>query len=146
MENQQKAGEVLRHYYDTRYFGDKAMRDPWVWVKLGPISFPSPNLRGRREIIHLHDLHHILTGFDTDWAGEGEVAAWELASGFPKGYRVGYLYAPITFCIGLIVAPRRLIQAFRRGLGKKNLCHLRLEKNQLLSMPIDDLKRDLSLN
>ena len=118
------AAEALRHYYDIHYFGDSALTNRWVKVRLGAISIPFPNLKQRRDAIQLHDLHHMLTGYDTTWVGEGEVAAWEMASGFTRRHWVGYLYAPITFVIGFFTSPKRVIAAYRRGKGKKELMPL----------------------
>lgn len=141
------AREALATYYKTHYFGDRALTDSWVSVRLGPVSVPFPNPKHRREAIPLHDLHHMLTGYDTTWTGEGEVAAWELGSGFPCRHWVGYFYAPITFTIGFFVSPKRVIKAFRRGRGNQNLCHLdlRIPRDQLFQMSLSELKEELRL-
>ena len=142
------AAEALKDYYRTHYFGDRALTDRWIWFRLWKISLPFPNSRGRRNAIALHDLHHVLTGYKTDWAGEGEVAAWELASGFPPEHRVGYSYAPLTLIIGLLIAPFRICRAWRRGKNRMNLCHLDVElgREKLMSLSLPDLKRRLELN
>lgn len=146
MNGVQTAGQALTEYYKSHYFGDKAQTDKWVWVNLiGPISLPFPNSRRRREIIYIHDLHHIVTGYTTDWTGEGEVAAWELASGFPAGFRSAYFYAPVTFLIGVFVSPLRVIKAFRRGIGQKNICHLKMSRKRIISLTIDEIRRELGL-
>jgi ubiquinone biosynthesis protein Coq4 len=35
--------------------------------------------------VRLHDLHHLVTGYPTDWKGELEISAWEIA-GSCRGY------------------------------------------------------------
>ncbi len=40
-----------------------------------------PNVAARKRVIPLHDLHHVLTGYGTDWMGEAEIGAWELRAG-----------------------------------------------------------------
>ena len=40
-----------------------------------------PNTDSRKRAVPLHDLHHILTGYKTDWMGEAEIGAWELRAG-----------------------------------------------------------------
>jgi hypothetical protein len=146
MNDHQTAGEALQKYYESHYFGDRAFRDPIVLAKIGPLSVPTPNPKWRREIIHLHDLHHLLTRYDTSWSGEGEVAAWELATGFPQGYRIAYCYAPVTFIIGFFFSPRRVVRALRRGWGAKNLCHLNLKKDELMQMSLEQLRQKLNLS
>jgi hypothetical protein len=132
--------EVLQEYYSSHFFGEDAFTSKWAWLKVGSLKIPFPNLKQRREAIHLHDLTHILTGYDTTWTGEGEVAAWEIASGFTRHYWIGWLYAPVTFTVGCFIAPRRVAQAFRCGIGKKNLYQLRLNRDQLEQMTLGDLK------
>lgn len=50
-------------------------------VKLGRLPIRFPNTKAHRWATPLHDLHHILTGYRTDWIGEAEIAAWELRAG-----------------------------------------------------------------
>ena len=34
-----------------------------------------PNTESRKHAVPLHDLHHVLTGYQTDWLGEAEIGA-----------------------------------------------------------------------
>jgi NADPH:quinone reductase-like Zn-dependent oxidoreductase len=36
--------------------------------------------------VKLHDIHHVLTGYDTTWRGKAEIGAWEIASGCGRHY------------------------------------------------------------
>ncbi|MBY0472123.1 hypothetical protein K2X30_13230 [bacterium] len=141
------AREALTKYYNQNYFGDRALTDLCVTARVGPITFPFPNPKQRRDVIQLHDLHHLLTGYSTDWIGEGEVAAWELSSGFPRKHWIGYFYAPITLIIGFFFSPKRIFKAFKRGRGKENLCHLdlRIPRDQLFNMSLPELREKLGL-
>ena len=141
MKEAPSAESALADFYRSNYFGDHTFRDPWVWVKLGPLSFPFPNPPARRAAIHLHDLTHLVTGYDTSWAGEGEVAAYELASGFPRKYWIGWVYAPLTFFVGMLVAPARVIRAYRKGRGKSNLYKLDLPWEELRVCSLAELRR-----
>ena len=113
---------------------------PINWVGIGFIKIPFPNLQKRRELIYLHDLTHIITGYKTTWVGEGEIAAWELASGFSANMWVGYVYPPITFTIGMLITPRKTIQAFKKGWRKKNIYKLNLDKSFIMAKTIKELK------
>ena len=70
--------------------------------------------------VKLHDLHHVLTGYPTSWTGEGEIGAWELASGCRNHWAAWYLNFSAAL-IGLLIAPRRVLSAFRRGRRERNL-------------------------
>ena len=136
--------EALQEFYRTHYFGDEAFTAKIVQVRLGPIQFPFPNLRQRREVIHLHDLTHLLTGYETSWVGEGEIAAWELASGFTRKYWIGWVYAPMTFTIGLLIAPFKVAKAFCKGWKQPNVYKLDLPRAELDAMTIGELKARLA--
>ena len=46
-----------------------------------------------------HDLHHILTEYDTTWTGEAEVSAWELATGC-KNYLAAWILDGLIIPLG----------------------------------------------
>lgn len=138
--------EALYEFYKSHYFGEEASTAKWVQVRLGPFKIPFPNPKLRREVIYLHDLTHLVTGYDTSWTGEGEIAAWELASGFPRKYWIGWIYPPMTFSIGLIISPKKVLQAFARGWKQPNLYKLDLPREKIETMTLGELKSYLMQN
>lgn len=141
MDETRTVQQWMQDFYREKLFADDAESARWIFIRLGFIKIPFPNLKQRREAIWLHDLNHLLTGYDTSWTGEGEIAAWELASGFPKNLWIGYVYPPMTFLIGLLISPRKVVEAFRKGLGQKNIYKLQLERKTLEQLKIAELKR-----
>lgn len=85
----------------------------WRW----PLRFP--NTKAHQWATPLHDLHHILTGYGTDWIGEAEVAAWELRAGCKT--LVVYWLDVSGVAIGLFISPARVWRAFRRAKGQRTL-------------------------
>lgn len=121
-------------YFAINKFGDNGgYDDAWVDFKLGPIPFPFPNTAGRIRAVKVHDLHHILTGYDTDITGEFEISAWELGAGCKDFYAAWVLNLGGLFG-GLLVSPRRIVRAFARGLASRSLYGLPLE--ELLELPV----------
>jgi len=111
-----RAQYFLRAGFDERSYSDR-------WVRLAVFGRPLlafPNTAGRVRAVKLHDLHHVLTGYDTSWAGEAEIGAWELASGCRDHWAAWVLNAAASF-IGLFVAPRRMLRALARGRRERNL-------------------------
>jgi hypothetical protein len=111
-----RAQYFLRAGFDERSYTDR-------WVRLSVFGRPLlafPNTAGRVRAVKLHDLHHVLTGYDTSWTGEGEIGAWELASGCRAHWAAWYLNFWAAL-IGLFVAPRRVLRAFARGRREHNL-------------------------
>lgn len=137
--------EALSEFYCKNQLGKDAFEKNLNFADFGLFKVPYPNFQKRQQLVYLHNINHVLTGYDTSWIGEGEVAAWELASGFPPHCWVGYLYAPFTFLIGLMLNPKRVLRAFQRGLREKNSCHAKLNKEQIMSLEVADLRYSLQI-
>jgi hypothetical protein len=111
-----RAQYFMRAGFDERSYSER-------WVRLAVFGRPLlafPNTAGRVRAVKLHDLHHVLTGYDTSWAGEAEIGAWELASGCRDHWAAWVLNASAA-SIGLFVAPRRMLRALARGRRERNL-------------------------
>src|SRR5438128_1156812 len=102
-------------YFAANGFGaDGGYQAPFVDFKLGPIPFPFPNPEGRRRAVRYHDLHHIVTGYRTDFSGELEISAWELGAGC-RDFPAAWLLNLGGTAMGAVVAPRRTFRAFSLG-------------------------------
>ena len=55
--------------------------DNWVRVDMFGRRVPVFPIYGFKKTLFLHDIHHLLSDYDTDFRGELEIAAWELSSG-----------------------------------------------------------------
>jgi hypothetical protein len=113
--------EARRIYFDANHFGeDGGYGDKWVDFKLGKIPFPIPNAPSRVRAVRFHDLHHVLTGYDTNTIGEFEISAWEIAAGC-KGFVAAWVLNLSGMFAGALVAPRRIVRAFVRGRRSRTL-------------------------
>lgn len=92
----------------------------WVRVESKPIAFYFPNTRARVKAAKLHDLHHIAMEYATDWPGEAEIAAWEIASGC-RWHVWAWVLNLGAFAVGMVLFPKRLSAAFLRGRRSNNL-------------------------
>jgi hypothetical protein len=107
--------EARRLFFERSNLGeDGGYSCRWVRIVSKPIPFYFPNWKARVAAARLHDLHHIATDYATDWPGEVEISAWEIASGCAR-YHAAWLLDIGGFNAGLLLAPRRLFQAFVRG-------------------------------
>lgn len=95
--------------------------DPWATASFGGIPYTVPNSKRRAEALRVHDLHHLVTGYGTDWTGESEIAAWELGSGGAGRYPYAWLIAVFGFVIGVLALPLRTLRAFALGRRSRNL-------------------------
>jgi hypothetical protein len=112
--------QARTQYFDANKFGDNGgYDDVWVDFKLGPIPFPIPNAPARVRAVKVHDMHHILTGYDTNLRGEIEISAWEIGAGC-KDFTAAWVLNLSGLGIWWLW-PRRIFSAFVRGLRSQSL-------------------------
>ena len=113
----------------------------WDVARAFGLPVPVLNSRARLRILPYHDLHHVITGYRTDEAGEAEVGEWTLATETRGGSvpPLGAVYDLGTFLIGLVRAPRRTVRAFFRGRHHRNLYDR--EVGWCLDASVDQLRR-----
>jgi hypothetical protein len=92
---------------------------PTYTVTFGRLPIRFPNTKAHQWATPLHDLHHILTGYRTDWIGEAETAAWELRAGCKT--LVVYWLDAAGAAIGLFISPARVWRAFLTASGQRTL-------------------------
>ena len=144
------AGATTLKEARARYFRENGFAEDggdavrWVRIKLGPVPLSFPNTKGRRAALLPHDLHHVATGYATTLIGEAEIGAWELASGCRHYYAAWVLNAGAAV-IGLFLAPRKVVEAFRRGRRCTNLYHLGIDAGWA-EETVDGLRRRLGLS
>jgi hypothetical protein len=104
-----------------------------------------PNFDIRRKAVFKHDVHHIATGYTSTFKGETEISAWELASGC-KRYWAAYALDLHAVMIGMIFNPAGVYRAFIKGRNTKNLYADVFTDEQLIDMPLYEIKESLLLN
>jgi ubiquinone biosynthesis protein Coq4 len=132
-------------YFAENGFGEGGYDDRWVVLRaFGVPVLAFLNTKQRVRSVRFHDVHHVLTGYATTWRGEGEIAAWELASGCRDHWVAWYLNG-WALLIGLFIAPRAIARAFRRGRRSRNL-YDRSWDDALLERSVGALRRELGLD
>ncbi|MCO4773188.1 MAG: hypothetical protein KDA24_24355 [Deltaproteobacteria bacterium] len=130
-------------FFTQNDFGDGGYDQEFAEAQFGPLAYRVPNPEPRANALRLHDLHHVVTGYETDWRGEAEISAWELASGLgaqPWAWMI-MLWGMFT---GLVLAPRVTVRAFLRGRRSRNL-YGRPFDSALLDQDLVSLKTELGL-
>ncbi|MFT3927167.1 MAG: hypothetical protein QM778_31770 [Myxococcales bacterium] len=113
--------EARARYFERNGFGEGGGYDePYVDFKLGPLAFRFPNTEGRLRAVRYHDLHHVVTGYQTDARGEFEISAWEIGAGC-KGFFAAWVLNLGGFAGGVFSIPRRTWRAFVRGRRSRTL-------------------------
>jgi hypothetical protein len=112
--------------------------------QLGPIPIGFPNTDSRRRAVAIHDLHHVATGYQTDWAGEAEISAWEIAAGCGP-YPFAWWINLQGMVMGWVVAPGRTWRAWVRGRHSRSLYGEGVSE-RLLTERVDALRARLGLD
>lgn len=106
-------------------------------------DFTLPNRPNRKWAIPLHDLHHVATGYGTDLVGEAEIGAWELGAGCERP--VVYALNIAATLIGIVLAPRRVLDAYRAGRAQRALYRTPHDYGALLEGTVGDLRALLGI-
>jgi hypothetical protein len=117
----------------------------WVRVETKPFPVYFPNTACRVEAAKLHDLHHVAMEYETDWAGEAEIAAWEIASGCGR-HGWAWLLNLGAFTVGMALFPRRLYRAFIRGRHSANLYREGFPDSELSAKTVEWLRERLRVS
>lgn len=130
-------------YLRTNGFSMAAYTEPTFALPIFGREVRFPNPPARQRAIARHDIHHVLTGYGTDYAGEGEIGAWELRA----GCTTFFLWAINILAVlgGLVVAPRRIVRAFRAAGRQRTLYRDLRDDAALLELRVDELRRQLGI-
>ena len=137
--------ESLREFYRTNHLDER-----WMGIAIGENRLKVWPMRlipkSLRDWLKVHDAHHLSTGYATDLAREAEIAAWALPRNglnFGAGsWVLPFLTAAdsvIPILIGLILMPKRIINAWKKGKGEYSL-H-KLDSELVLAMEFDKARR-----
>jgi hypothetical protein len=138
------AEEARDFYLRVNGFALEDYQSDWVRIKVGPLpAVYFPNTRVRKQIVPLHDLHHVATGYGTDIVGEAEVGAWELRAGCTTF--IAYLLNGMAAATGMLVSPRRVLRAFRGAAGHTTLYKSGLSYAEVMKLEVGELRRLLGL-
>jgi hypothetical protein len=99
-----------------------------------------PNFKWRRRALPIHDLHHVITGYEFSPLGEFEMSAWEFAAGrYP--HVLSTLFCLPLVSMGAVVIPRRTFAAFVRGRKSSTLYSVQ-DIDAQLEMTVSDVRRE----
>ncbi|RTY94987.1 hypothetical protein [Flavobacterium sp. GT3R68] len=95
--------------------------------------FYFPSFNARRKAVIEHDIHHLLTGYETTISGESQISAWEIAAGC-KRYWAAFLIDTSGLMLGIATNFSTVLSAFARGRQTKNLYHDTFSTDEALDL------------
>ena len=93
---------------------------------------------------HLHDVWHVVLGYDTDDEGELGILAF---TGRQNGYRAHYIAAFIQASVGLFKGEGRKLRVFVKGWrrARRAECLLNQDWKALFELPLEEVRQRLNL-
>ena len=139
--------EILSKFYENHKLdADGGQSKAYVKIDIAPkFHFYFPNFDARRKAVIKHDIHHLLTEYETTVAGESEISMWEIASGC-KSYWAAFFIDASGAMLGILVNFWGVLKAFARGRKTKNLYYDTFTTEQALDMKISDLRAAFELD
>lgn len=117
---------------------DEWLRDNWLRMNVFGYRIPVKPLYGFKKALELHDVHHLLTGYDTTWMGEFQVTAWEIGTGGCAPHGLFWLKLVVTSLLGVVLRPTATWYAFARGRQQRNL--FRCDFREVLGRELGELQ------
>jgi hypothetical protein len=138
--------EALTIFFEKYQLGpDGGMSDRWAKLRFGKFFIPFPNTASRKKALMFHDIHHIATGYKSNWKGEAEIGAWEVSTGCGS-YTAAWVLDLGVFALGLLIFPVATFKAFIRGRRTLNLYRNSYTYPQLMDMEIGEVQTILKLD
>ena len=93
---------------------------------------------------HLHDVWHVVLGYDTDEDGELGILA---CMGRQNGYRAHYFAAFVQACVGAIRGNLNRLRVFGRGWrrARQAECMISQDWETLLELPLEEVRTRLNV-
>ena len=138
--------DLLPAFYRQYQLGDDGgQSSSHVRIELTKkISLYFPNFEARRKAIFKHDVHHMVTGYTSTFKGETEIGAWEIGSGC-RHYWAAFVLDIAAITPGTVINPGGVYKAFVRGRRTKNLYADSFTDEQVMDMPLAEIKKELLL-
>ena len=138
--------EALDIFFTKYNLGEEGgLNSNWAYLDMKWFRIPFPNTSSRKKALIFHDIHHIVTGYKSDWQGEAEIAAWEVSSGCGE-YGAAWFLDLGGIAMGVFFFPRKTFRAFIRGRRTTNLYLSHYKKEDLEKMSIREVQTKLGLD
>jgi hypothetical protein len=139
--------EALRRLYEAHDLpSDGGESARWFHVKIGPVSIPLPNPPARQRAVFIHDVNHVLTGYNAVFSdGEMSIAAFEVGAGCGRVW-VAWLLNLALMALGAIARPGLVLRAFVRGRRSESLYTSDESRAAMRQMRVEELRRIIRLD
>ncbi len=133
--------QSLQNFYTENNFAkDGGESEKTFALKFKLFTLNLPNSQFRKDVIHIHDIQHILYNCDTTWKGESFIAGWEIGTKMWKHLPIGMM-SLWAMGFSFLNYPKEVFKGYKAGLKCKGIIDLKLSKTELLHLSVDELKQ-----
>ncbi|MDA9339356.1 hypothetical protein N9Q68_00115 [Polaribacter sp.] len=135
--------EALQQFYKENNFNDDGgFSEDYFELKFNFFTLKLPNSQFRKDVIHIHDIQHILYNCDASWNGEAFIAGWEISTGIWKHIPIGF-FSLWAMGFTLFIYPKEVFKGYKAGLNTIGIIDLKIEKEVLLEMSVSELNKQI---
>ena len=140
-------GEALTQLYKDHDLPlDGGEHESVFHVKIGPVSIPLPNPPARQRAVFIHDVNHLLTGYNAVFSdGEMKIAAYEVGTGCGRVW-IAWLINLWLMAFAAFVHPTAVFRAYVRGRQADSLYRMSRERAALRAMTVAEVRRMIRLD
>ena len=107
-------------------------------IKILGLNFKLPNPKFRKDVIHIHDIEHVLNDYDVSWKGEGFISGWEISTGLWKQFPIGLL-SIWAMVYSFWISPKSVFKGFIKGINNIGIIDLKISKEEFMQMEYKEL-------
>ena len=134
-----KLDKLLAEFYKKNGIpSDGGINKNTFGIKVLGINLKLPNPKFRKDVTHIHDIHHILNKCNTTWKGEAFIAGWEISTGFWKYFPI-CIFSLWAMGYSLWLHPKDVLKGFIKGLNNIGVIDLKISKSELMKIEYDQL-------
>ena len=137
---------LANHYVAHGLPMDGGASNAWFNVRIGPLTLRLPNPPARRRAVVMHDINHLVTGYNTTFSeGEMAIAAFEVGAGCGRLAIVWYINLSML-ALALVVHPRAAFAAFMRGRRSASIYASDRDATALSAMSVEHVRTILGVD
>ena len=134
-----KLDKLLAEFYKKNGIpSDGGINKNTFGIQVLGINLKLPNPKFRKDVTHIHDIHHILNKCNTTWRGEAFIAGWEISTGFWKYFPI-CIFSLWAMGYSLWIHPKTVLKGFKKGLNNTGVIDLKISKPELMKIEYDQL-------
>ncbi len=137
--------KLQEFYLENNFPKDGGESDAKFELKFKLFTLKLPNSQFRKEVIHIHDIQHILYNCDTTWKGESFIAGWEIGTKMWKHFPIGII-SLWAMGFSFLNFPKEVYKGYKKGLTVHGILDLDIKKDALLSLSVEELKTKIKKN